>query len=202
MWSDECSVERGSGAAPQWVFRTPPQKWDKEMVQTYKKGKDISVMVWGCFWGDGRSDLYILDRDFESKKHGYSANSYIEVLDAELAGHHQPGLIFMQDNAPIHTAHKVKDWFKEQRIPYADWPPYSPDLNPIEHLWPHLKRMVLQMHPELETISGEDDIREALGRALQEAWTLIGKDLMDRLIESMPDRVKACKKADGWHTRY
>jgi transposase len=172
------------------------------MIQTYKKGKDISVMVWGCFWGDGRSDLYILDRDFESKKHGYSANSYIEVLDAELAGHHQPGLIFMQDNASIHTARKVKDWFKEQRIPCADWPPYSPDLNPIEHLWPHLKRMVLQMHPELETISGEDNIREALGRALQEAWSLIGKELMDKLIESMPDRVKACRKARGWHTRY
>jgi transposase len=202
MWSDECSVERGSGATRQWVFCTPAQKWNRDMVQTYKKGKDISVMVWGCFWGSGRTDLYILDRDFEAKKHGYSANSYIEVLDAELAGHHRPGLIFMQDNAPIHTARKVRDWFKEQGIPCTDWPPYSPDLNPIEHLWPHLKRMVLQMHPELETITGEDNIREALGRALQEAWTLIGKDLMDKLIESMPERVKACRKADGWHTRY
>jgi hypothetical protein len=66
----------------------------------------------GCFWGDGRSDLYLLDWDFESLKHGYSANSYIEVLDNELAGHHREGLIFMQDNALIHTAHKVKAWFK------------------------------------------------------------------------------------------
>jgi len=59
------------------------------------------------------------------------ANSYIE---AELAAHHQPGLIFMQDNALIHTARKVKDWFKEQRIPCTNWPPFSPDLDPIEHL--------------------------------------------------------------------
>src|SRR6202034_3726032 len=102
----------------------------------------------------------------------------------------------------IHTAHKVRAWFAEQRIPVADWPPYSPDLNPIEHLWPHLKKKILEMHPELEHITGEDDIREALGTALQEAWTLIGKELMDSLIESMPDRVKACRKADGWHTRY
>jgi transposase len=56
------------------------------------------------------------------------------VLDNELAGHHQEGLIFMQDNALIHTAHKVKAWFREQRIPVADWPPFSPDLNPIEQL--------------------------------------------------------------------
>jgi hypothetical protein len=57
--------------------------------------------------------------------------------------------------------------------------------------------MVLRMHPELEFVTGEDNIQEALGFALQEAWTLIGKDLMDKLIESMLDRVKACKDASG-----
>jgi hypothetical protein len=111
MWSDECSAERGAGKKGTWVFRTPPQKWNKEMIDTYKKGKDISVMVWGCFWGSGRSELYILDRDFELKKHGYSANSYLEVLNHQLPACWVPGLIFMQDGASIHTAHKVRDWF-------------------------------------------------------------------------------------------
>jgi hypothetical protein len=105
-------------------------------------------------------------------------------------------------NNTIHTAYKVRDWFKEQGIPCTDWPLYSPDLNPIEHLWPHLNKKVLELHPELETITGEDDIHKALGTTLQEAWSLIGKDLIDKLIESMPDRVKAYKKADGWHTKY
>jgi hypothetical protein len=45
IWSDECSVERGAGARRNWVWRTPGQKWDKEMVDTYKKGNDISVIV-------------------------------------------------------------------------------------------------------------------------------------------------------------
>jgi hypothetical protein len=45
MWSDECSVERGKGKAVTWVFRTPTQKYDKEMIDPYKKGKDVSVMV-------------------------------------------------------------------------------------------------------------------------------------------------------------
>ena len=40
----------------------------------------------------------------------------------------------MQDNASIHTAKKVKDWFKDMAIPLVDWPPYSPDLNPIEQV--------------------------------------------------------------------
>ena len=77
MWSDECSVERGSGKDTEWCFRTPEQKWHPEMIDTYKCGKDIRVMVWAAFWDDGRTGAYIMDRDFESKKHGYSANSYI-----------------------------------------------------------------------------------------------------------------------------
>ena len=69
-------------------------------------------MVWAAFWGYEVSDLYLLKRDFESKKMGYSANSYIDVLEQNLTQFYEPGQIFMQDNAPIHTAKKVRLWFK------------------------------------------------------------------------------------------
>ena len=45
IFSDECSVERGTGKRRQWMFRTPAEKWNKEMIQPYKKGHDVSVMV-------------------------------------------------------------------------------------------------------------------------------------------------------------
>jgi hypothetical protein len=48
---------------------------------TYKARKDIRVIVWGAFWAGGSSDLYIIDRDFESAKYRYSASLYLEVLD-------------------------------------------------------------------------------------------------------------------------
>ena len=67
IWSDECSVEKGSGKQRAWVFRYPDEKWKKEMIQPVPKGKGVSVMVWAAFWGDGRSDLYKLARDFASK---------------------------------------------------------------------------------------------------------------------------------------
>jgi len=54
------------------------------MVQMYGINKNMKVMVWGCFWDLGWSNLYIMDRDFESKKYGYLANLYLEVLDGEL----------------------------------------------------------------------------------------------------------------------
>ena len=111
VWSDECSVERGRGKRDEWVFRTPAQKWHRQMIQTYDAKKNMKVMVWAAFWDLGRSSLYIMDRDFESKKHGYSANSYLEVLDAEVApifSQLEPGYKFMQDNASIQLREKLR----------------------------------------------------------------------------------------------
>ena len=81
--------------------------------------------------------MYLINRDFESKKHGYSARSYIEVLDAIVAPAIEeldnPGYIFIQDNALIYISHSVRDWFTNAALICLDWPPYSPDLNPIKH---------------------------------------------------------------------
>ena len=39
----------------------------------------------------------------------------------------------MQDNALIYTAKVIKKWFSDMGINVLEWPPYSPDLNPIEY---------------------------------------------------------------------
>jgi hypothetical protein len=118
IWSDKCSADQGRGKRDQWCFHTTTQKWQPDIVQTYGKNKNMKVMVWGAFWDTGRSNLYIMDRDFKSAKHGYSANSYLGVLEAEVAPIHvtlNPGYLFIQDNVAIHTAKKVREWFIEYK---------------------------------------------------------------------------------------
>jgi transposase len=55
----------------------------------------------------------------------------------------------MQDNALIHTAGKIKNWLQGHGITVMEWPPYSPDLNPIENAWAKLKERIYELHPEL-----------------------------------------------------
>ncbi|KAK3567808.1 hypothetical protein QTP86_026749, partial [Hemibagrus guttatus] len=52
--------------------------------------------------------------------------------------------IFKQDNAPCHKADMLQEWFDEHsnQFEVLTWPPNSPDLNPIQHLWDVLDNQV------------------------------------------------------------
>jgi hypothetical protein len=75
-----------------------------------------------------------MEGDQNVKRGGVTAKVYLEVLEQYLPTILEHDSIFMQDNAPIYKAHKVRDWFIDNGIDVMDWPPYSLDLNPIENL--------------------------------------------------------------------
>ena len=66
-------------------------------------------------------------------------------------------MIFMQDNASIHTVKKIKKWFKDKGILVIDWPPYSPDLNLIKHLQAQLKQWIQDHYPELNEMGKSEE---------------------------------------------
>jgi len=204
IWSDECSVERGTGKDQVWCFRTPQQKWQKQMIQTYPKGKEVRQMIWAAFSGKfGRCNLVVMQRDEATKKKSYTAQSYIEAIEDELPRMWEPDLLFLQDNAPIHTAKIVKAWLQQNLIQLIEIPPYSPDLNLIENQWPHLKKNVYKVNPDIEKLGkGNSQVQELLGEALIGAWQLIPESYFKNAVLGMKQRCEAVIEAKGWHTRY
>ena len=97
----------------------------------------------------------------------------------------------------------MKKWINDQDIDTMDWPPYSPDLNPIEHAWFRLKEGVYVAVPGIEDLrGGKDTISRILADACKTSWETIEDSFLETLIESMPRRVAAVIVAEGGYTKY
>jgi len=76
-------------------------------------------------------------------------------------------ILFQQDNAPVHKAYNVMDWLKRDSVEEAEYPPYSPDLNPIKHTWVELKKRFHRQYPRIEDNSGGNEaVKKRLAEVL------------------------------------
>ncbi|GFV07373.1 transposable element Tcb2 transposase [Trichonephila clavipes] len=103
--------------------------------------------------------------------------------------------LFMDDNARPHRAKIVDECLQSEDITRMDWPAYSPDLNPIEHVWDMFGRQIAARQPHPTCLP-------ELRRALLDEWCNIPQDQIDNLILSMPRRCKAYFALSGRHTPY
>jgi transposase len=63
----------------------------------------------------------------------------------------------MHDNARIHTAQVVANFIANYEIQPIEWPLYLPDLNLIEHLWWHLKKLLHLQYPQYNNLLRAED---------------------------------------------
>ncbi len=98
-------------------------------------------------------------------------------------------MYFQQDNAPRHKAQIISDWFLEHDNEFTllKWPPQSPDLNPIEHLWDVVER-------EIHIMDVQPTNLQQLRDAIMTIWTKISEECFQHL-ESMPRKIKTVLKA-------
>jgi RNAse (barnase) inhibitor barstar len=194
VWSDETKVNRVGSDGYEWVWKRPGSAITEQHVKGTVKFGGGSLMMWGCMTAQGVGYACRING-------GMDAQLYTRILDDEFLktleyhGLEMDKIIFQQDNDSKHTSHIARQWFENKGIEVLDWPSQSPDLNPIEHLWHHLKRQVAAYSTEARNI-------DELWERVQTEWEKIPVQVCVDLIESMPRRVAAVLKARGGYTKY
>jgi len=194
VWSDETKINCLGSDGRKWVWKKAGEGLSDRLVQGTLKFGGGSLMVWGCMMWDGVGFACKIDGKMDG-------DLYVKILDEDLRASVEfydkslDDLIFQQDNDPKHTSKKAKTWFKNNDIKVLPWPAQSPDLNPIEHLWDHLKRRLGEYErPSVGMMELWDRV--------EKEWGKIEAGVCQNLIESMPRRVAAVVKAKGGYTKY
>ena len=195
LWTDESAFYLNRTKADQyWDHETNPRRIQPSPHNTGK------VMVWGGISAKGATPLVIL----EWQGTGLTAVDYQkQVLGVVKKFCDQEGassMLFMQDNAPVHsaasttrsmTARKIKT-FPEGGM---KWPANSPDLNPIENVWAWMKQ-------ELCRLDSYPTIRETMVHELKIIWKRLTPEFCQRYTNGNQKRLKKVVEAKGATLKY
>lgn len=70
---------------------------------------------------------------------------FIDWLKTCLVPHLSSGKVVIMDNAPWHKGEDISKIIEATGAKLVFLPPYSPDLNPIEHAWANLKKFIRKL---------------------------------------------------------
>jgi transposase len=194
IWSDESKFMIFGSDGRKYCWKKPKEPLtDRHVVPTVKFGGGC-IMVWGCFSSFGVGNIVRIYGNMNGEL-------YRQILKDDLLGTiewhgvDKSDIIFQQDNDPKHTANLTWQWFEDNDIDVLEWPPQSPDLNPIEHLWNEIDRRMRRSSAGFHT-------QDQLWDAVQKAWVEMDIEFLNRLIESMPERIDDVIRANGGYTRW
>ena len=158
-------------------------------VAPYQGG---SEMFWGGIFYNGRTELIHVPQTMNA--HFYLENVIRPVIYPlrQQIGHN---FVLMDDNARPHRARIVQMALEEAEITRLDWPPLSPDMNPIEHVWDYLSRAINRRNNPPRN-------RQELILAAQEEWVNLPQETINNLIIGMHRRVGALISSRGGNTSY
>jgi transposase len=163
LFSDE-AIFYLSGNVNRHNFRywsdTNPRWMEATRVQV-----DPRVMVWAGIFEDQIIGPFFFDGNVTQDSYLDMLQSYLEDFLNDIPPPQRSSVFFQQDGAPPHFATIVRNYLHEQfpgrwigRLGPIEWPPRSPDLNPLDFfLWGPLKSVVYRNRPR-----NIDELKEAI----------------------------------------
>jgi transposase len=189
FFTDECNFYLGQG--PRIYVRRPVgASHDPKYMQqlNHPHGK---ISLWACICSHGLGHTEIYTGSLDSTRH---RNILKHKLIPSLKQFFPQGpWCLQQDNVRFHTTPETITYLHNQGITLIEWPPWSPDLNPIENLWNVLKAHVYARFPQT---------LEELNKFIIEEYSKIDLNFISTICLSMPRRLQLVLDNKGHKIAY
>lgn len=117
------------------VYRPDNTRHEPKYLKVKDRSGRKSNNYWGAIGIEGPvTHLVWIEGPFIWQTYRTILNRYVIPMMNRFEDDGAPR-IFMQDNASQHTAGEIMALFSRQRFQLMEWPPKSPDINPIENVW-------------------------------------------------------------------
>ncbi|GBO35378.1 Transposable element Tc1 transposase [Araneus ventricosus] len=152
-WSDESRflIHHVDGRVR--VRRLPGEQLLPSCTSGHTQAGGGDIMLWGTFSWATLGPIVVVEQTMK-------AANYLNIIADQLHPYMAfvfptENGIFQQDNSSCHNARTVLEWFEEHTDEFhlMSWPPNSPDLNPMEHIWDVMERQLRAQTPPCPNIS-------------------------------------------------
>lgn len=152
--------------------------------RVFMKHPTCKLLVWALIGIGRKGPLLFFDSSITGEVYSKTCGEAVRAaLDEDVERRW-----FVHDNARPHLA--LGRELVEEGYNVAQWPPYSPDLNPIETVWATLHRKVSERFPKT---------LEELKAATTAAWDTISQREIDAHCKSFHKRLRFCIEHAGKH---
>ena len=177
LYTDEKIFNMNDVPSTEWI-------WPGEYATP--RGSDrwgFKVHMWGMI-GIGVKRLVLLPEG------GIGEKQYMErCLTPNIRLLKSKNRKLMQDGAKGHTSNASMQLLLDNGVALIEnWPPRSPDLNPIEQLWGRLVRIIDKMMPIT---------KHELTECIEKAWDSIPRSEIDALCMTFERRCRSCVEVNG-----
>ncbi len=192
IFSDEKTFLGYGRSGQRWV-RRPVGEATNPVYSVPEKPHPVGVPAWACFSAQSPGYMAMYDgslkaADLRDILRDYLVPTFRDHFPDE------PTRWLLWDNDPgRHMSALVKNFLHTQAVTCLDFPPYSPDLNPIENLWADMDK---RMQDSLA------DTKAEMEQLVQDTWAATTPEQCNKLARSMPHRIEQVIERGGAYTDY